>query len=119
MDFDRSPFGLKKLSLCHQLHEVQKNLQSGDYTIDDLGSILPASVMLHDMENRLPLGLEYMNNWGCEILGTSVDEINALGDAYYRKYFIKEEVLSIFKGIVDDLNTMIFLSFPPWNGKLI
>ena len=96
---DSSSLNFKKMELGQQLHGVQKNLKDGTYAIDDLGSILPASVMMHDMENLQPLCVSYMNNWGCEHLGTSVNEINALGEAYYSKYFVKEESYAIFEGI--------------------
>jgi len=92
-------FDFKESELSQQLYGVQKNLKDGTYAIDDLGSILPASVMMHDIEDLQPLRVSYMNNWGCEHLGTSVNEINALGDAYYSKYFIKEESYAIFEGI--------------------
>ena len=99
MPLNSPSFDLKKLELDQQLHGVQKNLKDGMYPISDLGSILPASVMMHDMENLQPLGVSYMNNWGIERLGTSVDEINTLGDAYYDKYFIQEELKAIFEGV--------------------
>lgn len=99
MSTNSSSINSKKFELCQQLHGVQKNLKDGTYAIDDLGSILPASVMLHDMEGLQPLCISYMNNWGCEFLGTAVDEINALGEAYYSKYFVAEETKSIIDGV--------------------
>lgn len=108
MAADRKSSHFNQLELCQQLHGVQKNLKEGTYTIDDLGSILPASVMIHDMENLQPLGVSYMNNWGCEHLGTSIDEINRLGEAYYSKYFVKEESYAIFEGISNYLQNEDF-----------
>lgn len=99
MPLNSPSFELKKLALDQQLYGVQNNLKDGLYHLNDLGSILPASLMMHDMENLQPLGVCYMNNWGSEQLGTSVNEINALGDAYYSKYFVKEESYAIFDGI--------------------
>ncbi|WP_270090352.1 helix-turn-helix transcriptional regulator [Sphingobacterium sp. SYP-B4668] len=99
MALGSTSFDFQKAELFQRLHGVQQNLKKGNYAIDDLGSILPASVMMHDMDKLQPLAVSYMNNWGAEHLGTSVDEINALGDAYYNKYFIKEESLAIFEGI--------------------
>ncbi|MCW2262227.1 MULTISPECIES: response regulator transcription factor [Sphingobacterium] len=99
MSLNSPSFHLTKLKLDQQLHGVQKNLKDGAYPINDLGSILPASVMMHDMQGLQPLCVSYMNNWGCERLGISVDEINALGEAYYSKYFIKEESKAIFEGV--------------------
>ncbi|NGM60284.1 helix-turn-helix transcriptional regulator [Sphingobacterium sp. SGG-5] len=55
--------------------------------------------MLHDLDGLQPIGCNYMNNWGCEHLGTSVDEVNELGKAYYERYFVPEESLAIFEGM--------------------
>lgn len=99
MSLNNSSFVRKERTLNQQLHMVQKNLSTGIYAIHDLGSLLPASVMLHDMDQQQPLAVSYMNNWGCEQLGTSVAEINALGAAYYQKYFVEEESSAIFQGI--------------------
>lgn len=104
MCLDNSIFNHKNLELLERFHCVQKNLKNGTVLIDDLGSILPASVMLHDMENLQPTLVSYMNNWGCEKLGTSVHEINTLGQDYYEKYFISDEVVAIFDGIGKYLN---------------
>ena len=91
--------------LNKQLEVLNKKLENGNIVIEDLGSILPASVILHDMVNLRPVRVSYMNHWGCEHLGTSADEINAMGDAYYNKYFVKEEeVADAFAGIEKYLN---------------
>lgn len=74
-----------------QLHYLANGLKRGDMQIPDAGELLPVSVMLHELVNLQPTGCSYMNNWGCEHLSTSVDEINALGEAYYERYFVKEE----------------------------
>lgn len=85
--------------LNKQLEVLQKKMGNGTIVMDDLGSILPASVMIHDMNGLQPTKVSYMNHWGCEHLGTSADEINAMGDAYYSKYFVKEEAAAAFEGI--------------------
>ncbi|QBO59369.1 Transcriptional regulatory protein TdiR [Chryseobacterium salivictor] len=101
-------FSFQEMELNRQLHGVQKNLKQNAHGIDDLGSILPAAVMLHDLNEMQPLGVNYMNNWGCERLGTSAEEVNTLGEAYYERYFIKEESLAIFKGIQNYLDEADF-----------
>lgn len=92
-------FNSIKPELNQQFQVLQKRLENGDLIIDDLGSVLPASVIVHDMEGLQPTGVCYMNTWGCEQLGTTAEEINAMGDAYYAKYFVEEEVVTAFKGI--------------------
>lgn len=82
-----------------QLFQLEKGFRNGTHKLDDLGSILPASLMVHHLEDLKPAGINYMNNWGCERMGTSVEELNVLGDAYYDRYFIKEESAIIFDKI--------------------
>ncbi len=90
--------------LTTQLHGISKGLKTGDLSIPDIGNMLPASLMLHDLDDLQPVGCSYMNNWGCEHLGTSVDEINELGEAYYERYFVPEESLAVFDGMNNHLD---------------
>lgn len=85
--------------LEEQLYGIAKGIRKGDFSIPDIGNILPASLMLHNMDGLQPLACSYMNNWGCERLGASVDELNAMGEGYYEHFFIKEESLTIFQGL--------------------
>lgn len=82
-----------------QLHGLSKNLKNGDMHVPDFGEIVPASVMLQDLDGLTPVCCSYMNNWGLERLGASLAEINAMGEAYYEKYFVKEESAVIFQGM--------------------
>ena len=82
-----------------QIHDLSNSLKKGELQVSDIGELVPASVMLHDLDGLQPIGCSYMNNWGCEHLGTSVDEINELGESYYERYFVREESLTIFKGM--------------------
>lgn len=86
-----------------QLHGLSKSLKLGEMHMPDFGEIVPASVMLQDLEGIQPVGCSYMNNWGLERLGTSLAEINALGEAYYERYFVREESIVIFQGMSDYL----------------
>lgn len=99
---------MKELELNRQFHNIQKDIKESNYSIADLGSIISGAVMLHELDEMQPLGISYMNNWGCERLGTSVDEVNMLGPEYYEKYFIKEESLAILNGIQNYLGEADF-----------
>lgn len=88
-----------KQQIAAQIHLVKDHLNCGDISVADLGAILPASVMVHDLENSQPVVVSYMNNWGCERLGTSKEEVNILGSHYYEKYFVAEEAELIFNGL--------------------
>lgn len=89
-------FDLSSKTTEAKLFLLDQGFKNGTYELDDLGSILPASLMVHDLGNLQPVGVSYMNNWGCERIGTSVNEINRLGNVYYDQYFIKEEITVIF-----------------------
>ena len=82
-----------------QLHGIARGLKYGDFSIPDIGDIIPASLMIHDLAGLQPIRCSYMNNWGCERLGTNSEEINALGEAYYERYFVKEESREILQGM--------------------
>lgn len=86
-----------------QLYGLSKQLKRGELCALDFGELVPASVMLHDLDGLQPQGCSYMNNWGLERLGTSLAEINALGEAYYGKYFDHRELGGIFQGAVSYL----------------
>lgn len=86
-------------TLDTQLHGISKGLKYGDFNIPEIGEFVPASLMIQDLDGLRPTGCSYMNNWGCERLGSSVEEVNQLGEAYYERYFVKEESYSIFKGM--------------------
>lgn len=96
---ESSSLQLKEPDLNRQLYGMQKNLKEAACSVSDLGSLLPASVMLHDVEGLQPTRVSYMNRWGCSHLGTCVDEINAMGEAYYSKYFVEDESQVIFEGL--------------------
>ncbi|WP_119080909.1 LuxR C-terminal-related transcriptional regulator [Chitinophaga alhagiae] len=85
--------------LDKELYGISKGLRSGDFSVPDIGDIVPAALMLHDLDGLQPVGCSYMNNWGCEHLGSSANEVNELGEAYYEKYFVKEESFAIFQGM--------------------
>lgn len=91
-------------SLDIQLHGISKGLKYGDFNIPDIGEIVPAALMIHNLDGLQPIGCYYMNNWGCERLGSSTEEINELGEAYYDRYFVKEESLAIFQGMIQYLH---------------
>lgn len=82
-----------------QLHGLSRTLKRGHMNVPDFGELVPASVMLQDLQGLQPVGCSYMNNWGLERLGTSLTEINAMGEAYYERYFLQEECMGIFQGM--------------------
>src|SRR3546814_20259131 len=88
-----------------QRYGLSKSLKRGEMHAPDFGELVPASMMLQDLEGLQPVGCSYMNNWGLERLGTSLAEINALGEAYYEKYFDPQESMVIFHGMCNSLRS--------------
>jgi len=67
-----------------QIFSLENKLSSGEYSFSEIGEFIPGAVMVQDL--GIPQ-VTYMNDWGCETLGHSMDEINALGSEYYEKFF--------------------------------
>lgn len=86
-------------TLDAQLFGIAKGIKQGDFSVPDIGDIVPASLMLQELNGLQPIGCSYMNKWGYEHLGTCVEEINEIGEAYYERYFVKEDMLANFEGI--------------------
>lgn len=84
-----------------ELHGIAKSVRAGHFTIPDIGDIIPASLMIHELKGLQLTGCSYMNNWGCERLGTTADDVNSLGYTYYDRYFVKDEIRDFFRGIND------------------
>ncbi len=87
-------------ALVSHLFEISKSIQHGEYTVPDLGHILPASLMMHDLVDLKPVACSYMNNWGTNYLGTCPEEIVEMGTTYYDKFFIKEEIDNFTNGLI-------------------
>ena len=82
-----------------QLFSITKDIKQGDLSVSDVGEIVPAALMLQDLQDMRPTGCSYMNPWGCERLGASAEEINTMGPAYYERYFAQEELPQILLGM--------------------
>ncbi|MGX1753104.1 MULTISPECIES: response regulator transcription factor [unclassified Sphingobacterium] len=87
------------ITLDAQLFEISHGLNMGNFSIPDLGDILPASLMIHDLNGNSPNGCSYMNHWGTSYLGVYPEEIPAMGMDYYDHFFVKEEIFSFFVGL--------------------
>ncbi|HWV74678.1 MAG TPA: LuxR C-terminal-related transcriptional regulator [Pseudosphingobacterium sp.] len=77
-----------------QLLTIGNNLRKGEFTLEDIGDHLPGSVMLQDLPTATNL---YMNQYGCEKLRHSSEELKALGPDYFRNFFPQDEILVIRK----------------------
>lgn len=64
-------------------------LNSDQIKIEDVGNLIPGSVMVQDMDNLTNL---YMNDNGCHILRRCKEELNSLGPAYFEMFFPQDEI---------------------------
>lgn len=74
------------------INDVSECFKNNDKIIFDIANKIPASLMIHDIENNEIVRCSYMNKWGCEYLKTTPQEINDLGKEYYNRYFFIEEI---------------------------
>ncbi|HUH20073.1 helix-turn-helix transcriptional regulator [Albibacterium sp.] len=80
-----------------QIFTLGNKLSTGKYNLNEIGEFIPSAVMVQDL--TIPK-VTYMNDWGCDVLDHSMDEINALGSDYYEKFFPgqAESLLNSMKG---------------------
>jgi len=79
-----------------QIFSLEKSIANGRYTLNEIGDFIPGAVMVQDLKTPR---VTYMNTWGCENLGHSMDEINALGNEYYDKFFVPGESEKLLNGM--------------------
>lgn len=88
-----------------QLFSIENDVAKGNYRLEEIGDLVPGAIMVHQMcESSNPQEVTYMNNWGCEKLGHSMDEINAMGSDYHKKFFLQDEVAVFAPGMADYYN---------------
>ncbi|MCT1524355.1 helix-turn-helix transcriptional regulator [Sphingobacterium hotanense] len=85
--------------IAGQFASLGKGMSNAKFNIEEIGEQIPAAIMMHDIIDDTPVRVSYMSEFGCNLLGTSVEEINHLGLAYYEKYFVKEEVEQCVLGL--------------------
>lgn len=85
--------------IAGHIDSLGRAVSNSKVNIEELGDQIPAAIMMHKLQGDIPVGVSYMSPFGCNLLGTSAEEINELGFAYYEKYFIKEEVQSSVAGL--------------------
>lgn len=82
----------KDIACQSSLFTLNNKIYSKEFKIEDVGNLIPGSVMVQDIDALTNL---YMNNNGCEILKRSKEELNSLGPAYFDMFFPPEEINSI------------------------
>lgn len=81
-----------------QIFSLEKGISTGELSLNEIGDFIPGAVMVQDI--KIPQ-VTYMNTWGCENLRHSMEEINALGDEYYSKFFVPGESARLLDGMKD------------------
>lgn len=84
-----------------QFHSLENGLSKNVYNLNEIGMFIPGSVMVQDLNEQNPSKVTFMNDWGCQKLGHSMEDIHAMGEKYYEKFFVREQILSFRKGITD------------------
>lgn len=74
---------------CQQVYTLENKIRKAEFSIEDIGDYLPGSVMVQDYSTFTNI---YMNKSGCDILMHSIEELEALGPDYYKKFFPQEEI---------------------------
>jgi len=101
-----------KSFLNQQVFLLENSLMKNYCSLTDVGELLPGSIMVQDMK---ALQVTYMNNWGCEVLNHSMEEIKEMGKAYYENFFLEEETRRIMPDVLEyfhqEDNTAVYSFF--------
>lgn len=81
-----------------QIFSLENKICNGACDLKDAGILIPGAIMVHDFNE---FKVTYMNDWGCERLNHSKEEINEMGEAYYTKFFKPEELKKFRAGMID------------------
>jgi LuxR family transcriptional regulator len=79
-----------------QFFNIGHQLEKGLFTIQDVGDYVPGNLMVHTIKTNSNI---YMNKSGCNILKHSREELQALGPAYFTKFFPAEEMKFLGQGL--------------------
>lgn len=95
-----SPVDMPEYSL-QQFYSLENGLSNNLFSLDDIGAMLPGSVMVQDLNALSPAKVDYMNEWGCNTLHHSKEEILEMGEAYFEKFFISEQIVTFKQGVAE------------------
>jgi len=93
-----TPDEMTELTL-QQFYSLENGLSGNLFSLDDIGNMLPGSVIVQDLNKLKPTKVEYMNEWGCNKLHHSMEEIQEMREAYFVKFFIPEQIETFREGI--------------------
>ena len=99
MNFELLTSDEKKDFTLQQFYSLENGLSKNLFGVEDIGNLLPGSVMVHDLNELEPFKVAYMNEWGCEKLHHSSEEILEMGEVYFEKFFIPDQIVSFKQGI--------------------
>lgn len=72
-----------------KLFIVGKDISKNALRIEDIGDYLPGSVIVQDLGI---MANTYMNEYGCDFLRYSREELYLMGDEYFKKFFPANEI---------------------------
>ena len=77
-----------------QLFSLGNNIAKNVLSIEEVGDYIPGSVMVQDLSIMTNT---YMNQFGCDILKHSSEELYNLGPEYFSRFFPQEEIKILSK----------------------
>jgi LuxR family transcriptional regulator len=78
-----------KQSVEAKLLTLGHNIEKKIIKIEDVGDYIPGSVMVQDLSIMTNT---YMNEFGCDFLMKSKEELKAMGEEYFSRFFPLEEI---------------------------
>jgi DNA-binding CsgD family transcriptional regulator len=84
-----------------QIFSLEDHLFKGATNLNDAGNIIPGAMMIHDYST---VQVTYMNDWGCNKLNHTKDEINDMGKDYFARFFKPEHIESFIPAMTSLYN---------------
>lgn len=86
--------------IAQKLFQIERNLSKDAFEISDISEIIPASIMVHTIQQGTPQQISYMNQWGCHHLGVELEELNLMREEYYNQFFIQQDLDDIYPKVL-------------------
>ena len=83
------------------MSDLRKNIEDAITAIATTANLLPHITIIHNIQQGFRV--EYMSDRGVELLGFTLEELQALGSAYHEKFFNPEESRDYIRKIQDML----------------
>jgi DNA-binding CsgD family transcriptional regulator len=92
------------------VQDIEEIISKKIKDIDAISNDLPGVIILHDLRT---MSVAYMSAWGLRILGTTMEQLQAMGPEYFTWYFHPDDTApdKVFRMILNNNTSDVFTMF--------